>query len=110
MCFCKKEFKINPQNISKISKLGFTYNKLLSDKDTKIYTYRFPVEKYNNYYSIFCEININIDTFIVSINVLYRDGSIYTPLYKNEFGNYKNKENIINKIQEKLNYFGIINI
>lgn len=88
---------------------GFRYNKIFSDKDEDVYTYRFPVHKYGDYITLEAEVAIFLNNGKVILNVF--DGRTrckYAPFYYIEFGDYGNfiKE-INNNIINELNRLGI---
>ena len=91
----QKEYKfISPDDLVKISK----------DKNIVLYDnnhyakYRFPVHKYKNYNVLFCELEIDMDSNLVSIDIYDETGSIYPPFYQ-FCGNYTP---LINKVNRKI--------
>lgn len=53
----------------------FHYNRLFSDKETEVYTYRFPVYKYEKFTVLECELCITLGEDNVQIDV-YDYGTI----------------------------------
>lgn len=88
---------------------GFYYNRLFSDEETEIYTYRFPVWKYNKFTVLECELQVMPDKKEVNINVYdYNTNNKYAPFYYCEYGNYnKMLKEINSKINTVLNRLGI---
>ena len=68
---------------------GFRYNRQLSDNDSEVYTYRFPVYKYEKFTTLECELGIILGEDEVRINVYdYGTSDRYAPFYYCEYGNY----------------------
>lgn len=92
-----------------LSDRHFYYNKLLSDEEREVYSYRFPVYKYKEFAVLECEICITPESENVSIDVF--DGgtrSKYAPFYYCEYGNYdKILRHIWNKIHITISKMGI---
>lgn len=88
------------QNYSKeyLKSYGFRYRKASCKDDIDTYTYRFPVYKYNGQSTIDCIITVNPQDGEVFITVIQQDGSIYTPFYTNDYGNFGTILNVINMI------------
>lgn len=80
---------------------GFTYNKIFSDDDADIYTYRFPVLKYNSYTTLECELSIISGDNKIKIDVYdYGTRDKYAPFYYTE---YCNHTKILNAIWFNIN-------
>lgn len=80
---------------------GFRYNRLLSDDKTEVYTYRFPVYKYNKFTVLECEFKVISGEDIISVNVYdYNTNDKYAPFYYCEYGNY---DKMLKEINEKIN-------
>jgi len=99
--------KFYKKNVSKewLIANGFRYNRNLSDDETHIYTYRFPVFKYERMTVLECELSISIGNDEVKINVYtYGTNDKYAAFYYCEYGNYdKMLKNIWNQIEHMLN-------
>lgn len=99
------------QNISKewLIANGFHYNKTLSNEDGEVYTYRFPVYKYEGFIVLECELMAKLDKGDVLINVYeYSTTNKYAPFYYQEYGNYdKMLECIWTKINKVIKKLGI---
>ncbi len=98
-----KYYKIN---ISKewLMANGFKYSKSLSDEKTHVYTYRFPVFKYERMTVLECELNISLEDGEVKLNVYdYGTNDKFAAFYYCEYGNYDKMLQIIwNKIEYML--------
>ena len=95
------------QNISKewLIANGFHYNKILSNEDGEVYTYRFPVYKYEGFIVLECELMARLDEGDVLINVYeYSTTNKYAPFYYQEYGNY---DKMLECIWTKINKLGI---
>lgn len=79
----------------------FHYNRLFSDEETEVYTYRFPVYKYEKFTVLDCELRITLGEDNVKIDV-YDYGTInkYAPFYYCEYGNY---DKMVKEIWTKIN-------
>lgn len=91
------------QNISKewLMENGFKYSKSLSDEETHVYTYRFPVFKYERMTVLECELNVSSEDGEVKINVYdYGTNDKYAPFYYCEYGDY---DKMLKIIWEKIN-------
>ncbi|MBD5485733.1 MAG: hypothetical protein HDR18_09525 [Lachnospiraceae bacterium] len=76
---------------------GFRYSRLLSDDEAEVYTYRFPVYKYNKFTVLECEFKVALGEEIISVNVYdYNTNDKYAPFYYCEYGNYDNMLKEIN--------------
>lgn len=96
--------KYYKKNISKewLSINGFRYCKKLSDEKTNIYTYRFPVFKYEKMIVLECELDICIEDGEVKLNVYdYGTNDKYAPFYYCEYGNY---DKMLKIIWDKIDY------
>lgn len=96
--------KYYKQNISKewLVTNGFRYNKNLSDEETSVYTYRFPVFKYEKMIVLECELNIALEDGEVKLNVYdYGTNDKYAPFYYCEYGDYNQMLKVIN---DKIKY------
>lgn len=80
---------------------GFRFNRLFSDENIEVYTYRFPVYKYENFTVLECELRIISGSDNVIIDV-YDYGTInkYAPFYYMEYGNY---DSMLKEIWLKIN-------
>ena len=68
---------------------GFRYNRSLSDDESEVYTYRFPVYKYEKFTTLEGEFCIVLGNDEVKINVYdYGTSDRYAPFYYCEYGNY----------------------
>lgn len=88
---------------------GFRRNTRLSDNESEVYTYRFPVYKYEKFTTLECEFCIIIGEDEVNINV-YDCGTSdrYAPFYYCEYGNYNSVLSVIwRNIEKKLYSLGI---
>lgn len=67
----------------------FHYNRLFSSEDEEVYTYRFPVYKYEKFTILECELRVALGEGDIIIDV-YDYGTInkYAPFYYTEYGNY----------------------
>lgn len=88
---------------------GFRYNRQLSDDDSEVYTYRFPVYKYEKFTTLEGEFYIVLGDDEVKINVYdYGTSDRYAPFYYCEYGNYDAILRIIwRNIEKQLNNFEI---
>ena len=94
--------KYTKKNISKewLCTNKFKYNRLLSDEENNVYTYRFPVYKYGDFVSLECEFSVFFETGEVRINVFdYNTRSRYAPFYYIENGIYNE---ILDKINDRI--------
>lgn len=83
---------------------NFRYNRLLSDEESEVYTYRFPVHKYERFTTLECELSIILGEDTVKINVYdYGTSDRYAPFYYCEYGNcHKMLEIIWKNINKQL--------
>ena len=100
-----KKYKMLYPSEQKLIKFGF---RKLKNIDDDIWKYSFPVYKYNHKITtIEGVITVILPSGRVVIDV-YSNGSLYTPFYNNEFGNYEPIMNIINSnILRELNKLNI---
>ena len=69
---------------------NFRNNRLLSDEESDVYTYRFPVYKYKKFTTLEGELCVVLGEYEVKINV-YEHGTTsdkYAPFYYCKYGNY----------------------
>ena len=87
---------------------GFRYSKKLSNEETNIYTYRFPVFKYERMTVLECELAVALEDDEIKINVYdYGTNDKYAPFYYCEYGNFekmliiiwKKIDTVLNKLQ-----------
>lgn len=75
---------------------NFHYNQSLSYDGTDVYTYRFPVYKYEKFTTLECELCIILGEDEVRINVYeYGTSDRYAPFYYCEYGNFNKMLEII---------------
>lgn len=88
---------------------GFRYNRQLSDDESEVYTYRFPVYKYEKFTTLEGEFCIVLGDDEVKINVYdYGTSDRYAPFYYCEYGNYDAILRIIwRNIEKQLRNLGI---
>lgn len=88
---------------------GFRFNRQLSNNDSEVYTYRFPVYKYEKFTTLECELGIILGEDEVRINVYdYGTSDRYAPFYYCEYGNYDAILGIIcRNIEKQLRCLGI---
>lgn len=80
---------------------GFRYNRIYSTDKSDVYTYRFPVYKYEKFTTLECELAIYLEDGNVVINVFdYGTNNKYAPYYYLEYENYIK---ILDVIYEKIN-------
>lgn len=89
---------------------NFHYNRLFSDEETEVYTYRFPVYKYEKFTVLECELSAILGNDNTTINVYdYGTNDRYAPFYYSEYGDYnKMLETIWANINKLLIELGII--
>ena len=89
---------------------NFHYSTRLSDEESDVYTYRFPVYKYEKFTTLECELSIVLGDDKVKINVYdYNTSAVYAPFYYYEYGIYdKMLKTIWNNIDKQLKRLGII--
>lgn len=88
---------------------GFRFSKVFSDDENEVYTYRFPVFKYNKMIVLECELKYVLGEDQIDINVYdYNTNDKYAPFYCCEYGDYdKMLEIIWDKINHMLSKLGI---
>ena len=105
------ERKFTKRNMTKqwILSNGFHYNRIFSDEESEVYTYRFPVLKYEGFTVLECELRVIPGESNVVIDVYdYNTINRYAPFYYQEYGNYdKMLEEIWMKISKVLGKLGI---
>lgn len=84
---------------------------MLSDDKTEVYTYRFPVYKYNKFTVLECEFKVVFREDIINVNVYdYNTNDKYAPFYYCEYDNYdkmlKEINGKIESILKKLKIYG----
>ncbi len=80
---------------------GFYYNRLFSDDETEVYTYRFPVYKYNKFTVLECELKVILGNDVINVNVYdYGTNDKYAPFYYCEYGNY---DSVLKEIYKRIN-------
>lgn len=80
---------------------GFRFNRLFSDEESEVYTYRFPVYKYDGFSVLDCELKIMLGGNKVLIDVYdYNTINRYAPFYYREYGSY---DKILEEIWKKIN-------
>ncbi|MCM1254083.1 MAG: hypothetical protein NC321_14790 [Clostridium sp.] len=108
----KIQTKYIKQNMTKdwLLSNGFYYNKMFSDNTEEVYTYKFPVYKYNKLTVLECELRVILGEDVVNINVYdYNTHDKYAPFYYCEYGNYDKMLEVINhRIEKELNKSKII--
>ena len=89
---------------------GFRYNRLFSSTDADVYTYKFPVYKYEKFTILECELKVILGESNVYIDVYdYNTLNKYAPFYCLGYGNYsKMLKEIWQKIDRELKRLGII--
>lgn len=79
---------------------NFHYNRIFSDDETEVYTYRFPVYKYDCFTVLDCEFKVTLGESTVTIDVYdYNTINRYTPFYYQEYGSY---DKMLKEIWEKI--------
>ena len=90
------------ENVSKewLQSNGFRRNRIFSNNEIDLYTYRFPVYRYGDTCTLECELSIVLQSGRVNIDVYdYSTRNKYAPFYCVKYGNYSN---IVNQINEKI--------
>lgn len=112
----KKERVISITNISNTSFIknniskqwllanGFHYNRIFSNEEDEVYTYRFPVYKYNGFTILECELRVVLGDNNILVDVYdYNTINRYAPFYYQEYGNYTIMlKDIWNRINKKI--------
>lgn len=110
MCSMAKT-RYKKKNITKdwLLSSNFRYNRLLSNNEEEVYTYRFPVYKYNKFVTLECELQVIFGEDEIKVNLYdYGTNNKYAAFYYSEYGNYsKFMKGIYDKINQKLNNLGI---
>lgn len=104
------EKKFYKENITKewLQTAGFRYNRVYSDKDNEVYTYRFSVHKYKSISTLDCEILLFKQNGEMRLNVYdSRLENVYPLFYVSEGVNDKILKEINNKIKFELKKLGI---
>lgn len=88
---------------------GFQFNRTFSNEDEEVYTYRFPVLKYEGFIVLECELRVILGENRVLLDVYdYNTINRYAPFYYQEYGNYsKILEEIWTKIDSTIKKLGI---
>lgn len=97
-----KQTRYQKKNLTKewLLSNGFSYNKLFSNGDTEVYTYRFPVHEYEGLTVLEGEFKVVSGEDEISVNVYdYNTNDKYAPFYYCEYGNYNS---ILRKIYGKI--------
>lgn len=77
---------------------GFQFSRVYSDDENEVFTYRFPVFKYNKMIVLECELRTALGENKIDINVYdYNTNDKYAPFYYCEYGNYDQMLKIINE-------------
>ncbi len=80
---------------------GFKFSRLFSDEETEVYTYRFPVWKYNKFTVLECELRVILGEEEINVNIYdYNTNDKYAPFYYCENGNY---DRMLKEIYHKIN-------
>lgn len=73
---------------------------MFSDNAEEVYTYRFPVYKYNRFTVLECELRVILGENVININVYdCNTHDKYAPFYYCEYGNY---DKMLNEINTKI--------
>ena len=101
--------KMNNYSVYNLLKLGFKYNRNLSDSVDDIYTYRFTVATYGSNSVLETVIDVSSATGVVNINVV-NSGTreLYANYYNREYGYNKLLSTIDAKITKKIKEFNIV--
>lgn len=91
---------------------GFRRNRIFSNNEMDIYTYRFPVYKYGDACTLECELSIVLQSGRANIDVYdYNTRNKYAPFYCMDFGDYSSMIKQINeKIQNELKRLKIMEV
>lgn len=83
---------------------GFHYNRIFSNEEDEVYTYRFPVYKYNGFTILECELRVVLGDNNILVDVYdYNTINRYAPFYYQEYGNYTIMlKDIWNRINKKI--------
>lgn len=90
-------------------KNNFKYNRLFSDSENNIYTYRFPIHKNGYFTTLECELSCIESGGMITVDVYdYGTRNKYAAFYCAEYGNYKPMITAINnRIKSELKKLGI---
>jgi len=101
-----KKYKMLYPSESKLIRYGF---RRVRNADDDLWRYTFPVYKHNHKITtIEGIISVELPSGKVTLDVYTTNGSVYTPFYSNEYGNYEVIMNIINSnILRELNKLNI---
>ncbi len=108
-CITKTTHKLPVLSEKWLISNGFTYNRLYSDEEIEVYTYRFPVYKYGIFAILDAELKVVVGENCIQINVFdHNTINRYAPFYYCEYGNYDKVLKIINNnIRKQVDKFGI---
>lgn len=92
-----------------LNKNDFRYNRMLSDSDDSVYTYRFPLHKNGYFTTLECELSCVETTGEINVDVYdYGTRNRYAAFYCTEYGDYSCMLKAINKrINAELKRLGI---
>jgi len=96
-------YKMTNHSKDNLKKIGF--KKVINEPD--LYTYRFPVYKYNNIPTEWCVLNIDSSTGEVNIDVVNNSGNFLSAFYQHMSGFDEFIEKINSRIKNKLSKLGI---
>ena len=100
------------QNLTKqwLQVNNFHYNRIFSNEDDEVYTYRFPVYRYEKFTVLECEFKVILGEKHVIIDVYdYNTLNKYAPFYYLEYGDYDKMLDIIwDKIEKELKKIGVM--
>ena len=101
-------YKLSDTSEEHLKELGFRYDRATSDNDITNYVYKFSVYEYAGKSLLDCELIVNVNTKLVSVNVYQQNGSIYRPFYYTDFGRKDTIVDIINgNVKKGLRRLGI---
>ena len=82
----ENDYVMTDSTLKTVKDLGFRYYKKMNyDNEKLYYIYSFPIEKYNNTSIMLCDIIVEIDNGLFSIDVHNFDNKMFTPFYNTEF-------------------------
>lgn len=95
-------YEIQDSSLETLTKLGFRYyRKMNNDNESLYYIYSFPIEKHNNSTVMICDIIVEVDTGLFSIDIRNNyDDKIFVPFYNVDFIN--GYEQLLNRYEEKI--------
>lgn len=97
----ERKFKLKNIDEKHLKDLGFKYSSLRSDSDTTMYFYIFPVYKYKNKTVLECELNIDINSGQIYLDVKSTyNNEFYPPFYDEK--NNKAHSKILSTIHKKI--------